>query len=293
MWLVFARDGLLLLCVFLLLVSSTHSVQSNSQCQLTSTTKPRLFLLSDIANEPDDAESFVRLMVYANEFRIEGLVATTSYWLNDTVRPDQMHDIVDAYGEALTNLNKHAPGWPSREQLRSLVKSGSVKYGMAGVGPGENTEGSDLLVEKVDASDEPLWIPIWGGANVLAQALWHVNATRTPGEVEKFVSKLRVYAISDQDNSGPWIRRNWPQLFYIASIHHFNRYAVAAWGGISADGYFHYYETTMSPEKILAPWIKENIQNVGPLGAKYPTSEFIVEGNLPRILMSYGRGNLT
>ena len=40
--------------------------------------KERLFVLTDIENEPDDAQSLVRLLPYANHFDIEGLVATTS-----------------------------------------------------------------------------------------------------------------------------------------------------------------------------------------------------------------------
>jgi hypothetical protein len=38
----------------------------------------RIFVLTDIENEPDDAMSMVRLLVYANHFDIEGLAATTS-----------------------------------------------------------------------------------------------------------------------------------------------------------------------------------------------------------------------
>ena len=40
--------------------------------------KERLLVLTDIGNEPDDAQSLVRLLTYANHFDIEGLVATTS-----------------------------------------------------------------------------------------------------------------------------------------------------------------------------------------------------------------------
>ena len=40
--------------------------------------KERLFVLTDIENEPDDAQSLVRLLTYANHFDIESLVATTS-----------------------------------------------------------------------------------------------------------------------------------------------------------------------------------------------------------------------
>ena len=37
--------------------------------------KQRVFVLTDISNEPDDEESMVRFLVYANENDIEGLVA--------------------------------------------------------------------------------------------------------------------------------------------------------------------------------------------------------------------------
>ena len=40
--------------------------------------RPRLFVLTDIGGDPDDQQSLVRLMVYANEFQIEGLVASAA-----------------------------------------------------------------------------------------------------------------------------------------------------------------------------------------------------------------------
>lgn len=257
------------------------------QCQLALSTKPRVFVLSDIANEPDDAQSFVRLMVYSHEFRLQGLVATTSVWLNDTTRPDQMHDIIDAYEDALPNLRAHAPDWPEPSYLHSLVASGLPVYGLDGVGEGKDSEGSRKLVDAVDeavAADEPIYVPIWGGASVLAQALWHVNSTRSPAEVERFTSKIRAYAISDQDNTGTWIRRNWPGLFYIASVHHFNRYAIAGWGGISGDAYYHFPSAAANKEVISKEWIKDHIQSAGSLGSRYPDADFIVEGDTPSIL---------
>ena len=36
-------------------------------------------------------------------------------------------------------------------------------------------------------------------------------------ESTRVISKLRVYTISDQDDSGSWIRREFPNLFYIVS----------------------------------------------------------------------------
>lgn len=44
--------------------------------------KPRVFVLTDIENEPDDAISLVRFLTYANHWDVEGLVAT-AYGLVD------------------------------------------------------------------------------------------------------------------------------------------------------------------------------------------------------------------
>ncbi|KAH8426999.1 DUF1593 domain-containing protein [Aspergillus melleus] len=254
------------------LLSTSVALQG---CQLPESPRRRLFLLNDIANEPDDAQSLVRLLVYANEFQIKGLVATTSWWLNDTTRPDQMSDIVGGYAESVENLKKHASGWPEPDDLLDLIKSGS-RYGMNGVGENQNSEGSELLVAAVDKSEEPLWTPVWGGANTLAQALWYVNATRS---AERWTASLRNCVCTRSPTRITAIRRNWPNLFYIASVHDFNRYANAAWGGISGDEYYH-FPSNANKDVISKSWIKQHIQSVGPLGAQYPDGEFIIEGEV-------------
>ena len=43
--------------------------------------RPRVVVMTDIANEPDDQMSLVRFLLYSNEFDVEGLVATTSTWM--------------------------------------------------------------------------------------------------------------------------------------------------------------------------------------------------------------------
>jgi len=40
--------------------------------------KPRLIVLTDIGGDPDDQQSMIRLMAFANEFEIEGLIASAS-----------------------------------------------------------------------------------------------------------------------------------------------------------------------------------------------------------------------
>ena len=63
--------------------------------------KPRLIVLTDIGNEPDDSMSMVRLLTYANEFDIEGLIATTSTHLRDATHREMIERRVRAYGQVL------------------------------------------------------------------------------------------------------------------------------------------------------------------------------------------------
>ena len=39
---------------------------------------PRLLVTTDIGGDPDDQQSLVRLMVYANEFDLEGIITSAS-----------------------------------------------------------------------------------------------------------------------------------------------------------------------------------------------------------------------
>ena len=84
--------------------------------------KERVFVLTDISNEPDDEESMVRFLVYCNEYDVEGLVATTSTWLRDGTREDLIRRQIYAYGLVLPNLRMHKEGYPSQQELLSVIK---------------------------------------------------------------------------------------------------------------------------------------------------------------------------
>src|SRR5450756_977389 len=72
------------------------------------TGRPRVAILSDIGNEPDDQMSLVRLLVYSNQLDIEALVATTSVWQKAVVHPETMRLLIQAYGKVRPNLMLHA-----------------------------------------------------------------------------------------------------------------------------------------------------------------------------------------
>ncbi|MET0377136.1 MAG: DUF1593 domain-containing protein, partial [Rhizorhabdus sp.] len=254
--------------------------------------KPRVFVLTDMGNEPDDQMSMVRLMLYTNEMDVEGLVATTSTWLRGKVNPETIRGIVEAYGEVRPNLLKHAKGWPEAKQLVAKVSSGQPGYGMAAVGPGKSTPGSAALIAAVDRADaRPLWISVWGGANTLAQALQDVRDGRTPAELSAFVAKIRVYSISDQDDAGPWIRREFPGLFYVVSPSNpdASAYASATWSGIAGDDYY-LNGAGADFSKVTNEWLDRNIRSIGALGKHYPKYEYIMEGDTPAYLWLVDNG---
>ena len=249
-------------------------------------TRTRVLVMTDIANEPDDQMSMVRFLVYANRFDIEGLVATTSTWMKDRVRPDVILSVIDAYEQVQPSLLMHEPGFPPAGRLRSLVTSGQPGYGMAGVGPGHMSPGAELIVRAAERSDpRPLWVLAWGGANTLAQALLHVRSTRSAAELDAIVSRLRVYSISDQDDAGTWLRREFPALHYIVmpSTQNGEEYYLATWTGISGDRFYRNAPgadfTTFTDE-----WLTANIRSKGPLGRMYPSPCCIHEGDTPAFL---------
>lgn len=271
---------LLILIISVLFKVSAHDI------------KPRIIVLTDIENEPDDAMSMVRFLTYSNQWDVEGLIATTSVHQKKKLATWRIKEIVEAYGQVQTNLLKHEPGFPTANYLYSVIKEGRPDYGMRAVGSGMDSEGSEWIIKVLEKQDErPVWVLVWGGPNCLAQALWKIRNTRSTEETEKMVKKLRVYTISDQDDSGPWIRSSFPSLFYIASpgFHKFGGYHYGTWSGISGDK-FHGRFSGANFSIVDNPWLDENIRSKGPLGAQYPFMKFLMEGDSPTFMYLINNG---
>lgn len=257
--------------------------------------RARLFVLTDIENEPDDAQSIVRLLVHSSQYDIEGLIATTSVWLPNRTAPERIHRIVDAYARVRQQLAKHERGFPEAEALKRVIAAGLPLYGMKAVGEGKDSPASAALIAAVDRSDaRPLWVAAWGGTNVLAQALWKVSRTRSKEALANFVAKLRVYAISDQDDSGPWIRKSFPQLFYIVSPgfeeNGAGGYHYGTWTGISGDR-FHGRFDGADFSLVTNEWLEQHVRkDHGALGAEYPRWEYLMEGDTPSFLYLFPNG---
>ena len=237
-----------------------------------STQKLRVLVLTDIEADPDDAQSMIRFLTYSNQWDIEGLIATTSIHQKTRVAPESILKILDAYKKVQPKLITHEKGYPTYDELKGRVKKGLPAYGMQGVGAGHDSEGSDWIIKVLDEKDDrPLWVSVWGGPNTLAQALWKIQQTKSAADAEKTYRKLRVYTISDQDDSGPWIRTNFPGIFYIVTPGY--NYSTATWLGILVIGLVLYWIVTSSNKRKQDASDKDNNNKKPTIVATFPSQQ--------------------
>ncbi len=261
--------------------------------------KPRLVVCTDIAPtdvEPDDMESMVHLMAYADMFEIEALITSVG-WNCDPYPMEWMQylgRVVKAYALDVPNLMKrsgqkrHLPlkkengcqrmgYWPSAEYLSNRTVMGSINGGIRAIGERNDSPGSDLLIQLADEDDpRPIYVAAWGGANTLAQAIWRVKQTRSAYEVRTFVQKFRLFTITDQDmdyahrmdrarSSHKWLRQEFKDdLLFI--------WDEGAWQEQCELGKRNWTQH------------QQYIQTKGKLGKEYPNYKWGVEGDTPSFL---------
>ncbi len=231
--------------------------------------KPRLMVLTDIGGDPDDQQSLIRLMAYANEFELEGFIATaagTRGELKEAItRPDLIRQIIEAYGAVLPNLRRHAEGWPEPALLLGRVKTGNPRRERAHIGPGHDTDGSRWILARADAAsvERPLNVSIWGGQTDFAQVLWRVKTDRGAEGLAAFAEKVRVFDINDQDGIADWMRAEFPGLHYVL--------ASAQKGRDKREGTYRGMYLGGDESLTSRDWVERHIRSTGPLGALYPT----------------------
>ena len=261
--------------------------------------KPRLVVCTDIAPadvEPDDMESMVRLMSYADLFEIEALI--TSVGWNCDPYPKEwaqyLQRVIEAYRMDVPKLMKRSgqtaflPNseeekcqfvgyWPSADYIKSRAVMGSERGGIKVIGEDNDSPGSELLIQLADEDDpRPIYVAAWGGANTLAQAIWRVKQTRSAEELKRFANKFRIYTITDQD-----MQYNM-RMDRVCSSHMWLRQEF------KDDLQFVWDESTWQEQCELGKrnWQlhQDNIQGKGALGREYPDYKWGVEGDTPSFL---------
>ena len=261
--------------------------------------KPRLVVCTDIAPadvEPDDMESMVRLMAYADMFEIEALITSVG-WNCDPYPAEwaeYLQRVIEAYRKDVPKLMRRSGQqefmpledenkqqyigyWPSADYVKSRAVMGSIHGGIKAIGADNDSPGSELLIRLADEDDtRPIYVAAWGGANTLAQAIWRVKQSRSAEELKKFVRKFRIYTITDQDmqysmrmnrsySSHMWLRKEFADDLQFV-------WDEGTWQEQCELGKRHWQQH------------KDNIQGRGALGGEYPTYKWGVEGDTPSFL---------
>lgn len=170
--------------------------------------RSRVLVSTDIGGtDPDDFQSMVHLLVYADRFDIEGLVSSPF----GPGRKEHILEVIDHYERDYANLKTYSPRYPTLKALREITKEGALESpGPSGIGA--PTEGSEWIVRCARRKDaRPLHVLVWGGIEDLAQALHDA-----PG----ILPKLRVYWIGGPNrmwgvDAYNYIEQNHPNLWII------------------------------------------------------------------------------
>jgi hypothetical protein len=146
--------------------------------------RPRVIVSTDIGgSDPDDFQSMVHFLLYADRFDVEGLIS--SPW--GAGRTRDILTVIDKYEADYPNLRSHADRYPAPDALRAVTKQGALDPAV-GTGVTRATEGSDWIIRCAKRDDaRPLWVLVWGTIDDVAQAL-HDDPSIAP--------KLRLYFIS-------------------------------------------------------------------------------------------------
>ena len=170
--------------------------------------KPRIIISSDIGGtDPDDFQSAIHLLMYADLFKIEGLISSPY----GEGRKRDFLDMIDLYEKDLTRLEAQSSHFPHPDSLRAICKQGAIS-GAPYKGFDAATEGSDWIIRCArKPSEKSLWVLAWGGLEDLAQAL---------NDAPEIKEMIKVYWIGGPNkkwsvNAYAYIVENHPDLWMI------------------------------------------------------------------------------
>ncbi len=256
--------------------AATSKAPSANREAAESKDRPRIIVTTD--GEGDDIASMHRLLLYANDLDIVGIVSSSSmhHWAGDpTATPpiatrswhgtEWIPELInEQYRQVHPNLVQHDATYPSADELLSVVRTGNITNN------GEmatDTPGSELIKETLlDDNPGVVNLQAWGGTNTIAAALRSIEAeykgTSEWAAISKRVSdKASLYLIQDQDVTyKEYIAKNWPDVQVIVNRDQFEAFAY---------GYFD-YNPPATRALFQKDWITEHLLQ-GPFMADYPT----------------------
>lgn len=170
--------------------------------------KPRVLISTDIGGtDPDDFQSMIHLLMYADQFQLEGLVSSPY----GQGRKQDLLDMINLYESDLSRLRGYAPNLPDPDNLRAICKQGALDFANFD-GVSTPTEGSEWMIKCAKKpSDQPLWVLVWGGIEDVAQALH---------DAPEIADKIKIYWIGGPNkkwsvNAYAYIAQNHPDVWMI------------------------------------------------------------------------------
>ena len=99
----------------------------------------RIIVSTDIGGtDPDDFQSMVHLLVYADTFDIEGIISSP----HGDGRAEHILEVIAEYEKDYPKLVSHSPKYLTPDSLRKIVKQGETEIASP-IGYASSTEGSD------------------------------------------------------------------------------------------------------------------------------------------------------
>lgn len=232
---------------------------------------PRTIVTTD--PELDDLNSLIRMLLYSNEIRIEGLVYASGqhHYAGDPEagipayrwKAGQSHieDTLDAYDRVDRNLRRHDPDFPTAAELRSKYRVGNISV-LNDIS--ESTPGSRLIADVLlDDEPGPVYLQAWGGLSTIARGLLDIeerykDTHEWDAIYEKVSRKAIITSFGTQDDTyETYIAPNWPQIEN-------RRVNTGIWGYGTRNVILPEDRFLVDPE-----WTRENVSQVGPLGELY------------------------
>lgn len=226
--------------------------------------KHRVIVSSDIGgSDPDDFQSMVHLLLYADVLEIEGLISSPP----QDGRKEDILEVIDAYERDLPELSVRSFEYPPADYLRSVAVQGALVPQKNAQPEAEISEGAQFIIDEANKDDpRPLYILVWGSITDVAQALHQAP------DIKK---KIRVYYIGSwntrQDpKARDYVYNEHPDLWFIESNTTFRGMYM---GGYKKKGY--------GNESFVASHVKDQ----GALGNLfYEKKKDIKMGDTPSVL---------
>ncbi|YCM44658.1 DUF1593 domain-containing protein [Verrucomicrobiaceae bacterium 227] len=170
--------------------------------------KPRIIVSTDIGgDDPDDFQSMIHYLVYADVFENEGLISSPP----GKGREGDLLSCIASYEKDYANLSQSSADYPTPDSLRRVIKQGA-RDAQAEELPTQVSEGAKLIVARaLDDDPRPLYVLVWGSITDVAQAVHHSPEIK---------AKLRIYSIGSWNTSQDPKARNYlfhkhPDLWWI------------------------------------------------------------------------------